>query len=250
MEPIQVALGYLFNERDEPVLDELLAQLESRIGGRRVHRGMSAGAIDLLSALEVVVEILVQAGVGSYFAGILGTEELSKEHKKWLLEQVNRLASLLNQVTACTKDHIRELKLKAAYEDKERAITVRIDLDHTPCYIVLNGPHVDADALSRLEDDVRSMIESLEECELPEDIVAIQLCVDPVSRRWRFLLVPSRNGFGSHVDRVWDVAAHELIYVDSPDQFIRLLQIDEDNSLKVLINPFRGGKRSGSFQIP
>lgn len=166
------------------------------------------------------------------------------------MEQVSRLASLLNQIAVCTKDRIRELNLKAAYDDKEQAITVRIDLDGIPCYIALNGPHVDADALSRLDIDVKAMIESIRVCAMPEDIVALQLCLHPATREWRYLLLPSPDAFGQFVDRVFDIHKREFMNIDSAAQFIELVQIEERDSLKVLINPFRGRDRSKAVQFP
>jgi len=77
------------------------------------------------------------------------------------------------------------------------------------------------------------------EAGLPEESTVLQLCLDPISNDWKYLLIPSHQAFGRFVDRVVDLSTGQLITIRSSEGFIELLGATEPEGIEFLVDPYR-----------
>lgn len=244
-EPV-LEIEYHYRAHNEGALDSTLSALQNEIGGQRHPDSLLAGAIDLVTFLELVVTFVAGASLGealrNYFSGLSGAEgakDIGERHRaivlQWLCDARDELARLI----ASAGLHCRKDIGAPEYGDKEYAIAIRIRIGRVECFIVLNGPHISEDALEHLPDAISRMLRFIAETELPEESTILQLCLDPLSREWRYLLAPSQQAFGSFVDRVLDLWTGQLMMLRTRHEFITLLRVAEKDGIKFIINPYR-----------
>lgn len=236
---------YRYSARDEATLAASLSALENEVGGQRRPWGMRAGAIDLVTFLEFAVTFVVGATLGdalkSYFSGLSGAEgakKLGERHRAVILQWLGDVQAGLAHLITSAKQRFREGLVAPEFDGKEQPIAIRIGIG-VECFIVLNARHVSEGALDHLPDAVSRMLEFIAENGLPDESTVLQLCLDPTSREWRYLLAPSHQAFGRFVDRVLDLSTGQLMKLRSRQEFIELLQVAEEDGLKCLIDPYR-----------
>lgn len=241
-----IELEYRFSSGDEAALAKALSALEADLGGQRRPWGTRAGAIDLVTFLEFVITFVVGATVGeilkSYFAGLAGAEKakkLGEHHQEIILKWLGAVKESLHQLISSVKHQFHEGLRASRFEGMEKPIAIRIGLGQLECYIVLNGQNVSDDALENLPGAVIKMLKFVAETGLPEDAIVLQLCLDPNSKEWRYLLVPSPQAFDRFVDRVIDLSTGQVLILRSREEFIKLLGATKAEGIKFLTDPYR-----------
>jgi hypothetical protein len=244
MSELVLQIDYGYRASNEATLDSTLSALQQDIGGQRRPWGARAGAIDLVTYLEFVVTFVVGATLGealkNYFSALSGAQRaktLGERHRAIVLQWLGDVQDAVTRLIASAKQRFREGLAAPKFNGKEQSIAIRVVLG-VECFIVLNGPHVSEDALDRLPDAISKMLQFIGEFGPPDQSTVLQLCFDPVSREWRFLLAPSHQGFGRFVDRVVDLSTGQLITLRSRHEFIELLHVAEEDGLKFLVDPY------------
>ena len=239
-------LEYRFSSDDEAALAKVLSALEADLGGQRRPWGMRMGATNLVTFLEFAITFVVVATVGevlkSYFAGLVGAEKAKKlggRHQEVILKWLGAVKESLHQLISSVKHRFHEGLRASRFDGMERPIAIRIGLGQLECYIVLNGQNVSDDALENLPGAVVRMLQFVAEAGLPDDAIVLQLCLDPNSNEWRYLLVPSPQAFGRFVDRVIDLSTGQFLILRSREEFIRLLGATKAEGIKFLVDPYR-----------
>ncbi|MFA4987113.1 MAG: hypothetical protein WC712_11045 [Candidatus Brocadiia bacterium] len=237
---------YAYSSRNSVILDAALTALQKEIGGHRRPWGLRSGALDLVTFLELTL-IFVASNtlpeyVKSYLAGLMGVEEakkLGEKHRGKILPWLDEVRQRLQLFVASAEKRFREGLEAGEFEGTEMPIAICIELGQHPCFIVLNGRHVTHNSLERLSHDIVRMFRYIAEVGLPEESTVLQLCLDPVSQDWRYLLVPSHRAFGQYVDRIIDLSTNRLFAIHSAKEFVELLDVSQADRYQYLVNPFR-----------
>ena len=241
-----IDLQYRYSSSDEADLDSALSALESELGGQRRPWAFRASAIDLVAFLEIVVTFIAGATLGealkNYLGGLTGVDQakkLGERHQEVILKWLDAVKDSIHRLVSSVRLRFHE-ELNALYfEEMEQAIAMVICLGQLQCYVVLNGRNVTDTALENLPGAVTKMLQFIAEVGLPEESDILQLCLDPRSDQWRYLLVPSHQAFGRFVDRIIDLSTGELLFLRSREEFITLLGATRDEGIKFLINPYK-----------
>jgi hypothetical protein len=241
-----IELEYRFSSGDEAALAKALSALEAELGGQRRPWGIRAGAIDLVTFLEFVIIFVASATFGeilkNYLAGLVGaekTKKLGEHHQEIILKWLGDVKESLHQLISSVKHRFHEGLRASRFEGMEKPIAIRIGLGQLECYIVLNGQNVSDDALDNLPGAVTKMMQFVAESGLPKDAIALQLCLDPNSNEWRYLLAPSPQAVSKFVDRVIDLSTGQILILHSREEFIKLLGATKTEGIKFLIDPYR-----------
>lgn len=241
-----VEFEFEYDARNEATLASALSAIQNEVGGRQRPWGMRAGASDLLTFLEIVIVFVADATlrepVKKYFSGLSGAEraeKLGERHREVILQWLSDVRNGLELLLAAVNRQFRKGMPSPNFQGMEEAMAIRFPVAEVECFVVLNGPHVTRSSLNHLPEAIGNIFEFVAQTGLPHESTVVQLCLDPVSVQWRYLLVPSREAFGRFVDRVVDISTGQIMTLDSPHEFIELLQVDEKDALKFLVNPYR-----------
>jgi hypothetical protein len=234
----------VYGTRDENTLLPALRDMERKLGAERRPYAMRAGAIDLVSVVEIAVTFVVlHVVVAKYLEGFLGTSELEKAgqaHReaiaRWFSgveEDISRVvtesaALFTAQITTTSNDHF------------DRAVVLLIPFRGKSLYICLNHRGVTPQLISRLPGAIARVMRLINDGALPNDGIGIlQLYFDAANQDWRYLFVPTDEGFGHWIDRYVDMETNRTIRVASPKDFIDAFRIEPRDQYKFLVNPFR-----------
>jgi hypothetical protein len=241
---VEFEFGY--DARNKAILASALSAMQKDVGGRQRPWGMRGGAIDLLTFLEIGIVFVAGATLGEalkkYFSGLSGAaraEKLGERHREIVIQWLGNVRSSLKRLIVSVNQQFRKGMPTPKFQGKEEAVAVRFQVGEVECFVVLNGPHVSLDSLERIPEAIGDMLEFVAQTGLPDDSTVVQLCLDPVSAQWRYLLVPSHGAFGRFVDRVVDLSTGEVLRIGSRQEFIKLLQVAKEDGLKFLVDPYR-----------
>ena len=220
-------VDYSYSSKDEEELSPILTSLEKRLGGERRPYGGRAGAIDLVTFLEVVISLVASATLGkvleSYFSGLLRTEDtktIGQQHRETIERWLNNVKIGLQEIVAAIEERLKSRKHLSTFFGKEQPFAIRFQIGQITCYVVINQPHITQEALDILPNAIIRVVRFFAEVGIPEDATVVQLFFDSKSSDWRYLLAPTREGFGHFIDRVIDIKTGEIYSrITSADSF-------------------------------
>lgn len=242
-----VSPSYSYSSRDEENLEPMLSQLERELGGERKPYFMRAGALDLLTVLEIIVSFTAGAAlqpvISKYFEGLLngdGLKNLGENHRQKILTWLAALESDIGQIIRVTHHLLdADLTFEPVFEGDEQAITLKIYLGPTTLHVVLNHSTCSRRLLLDLPRAIVTALKYLVEQSVPEETVAVQLYFDHSSQKWKYLFVPSPMGYGGWIDRYVDLDTQEMRHIGSRQEFLEFFNPDPRDRHKFLIDPFR-----------
>jgi hypothetical protein len=231
---------YSYRQSEEEELEPLLIALEEGLGGIRKPYFSIQGAIDLVTLLRVVVSftagVAAQAVIGKYLEGLLGGDkwkELGDRQRQqitaWLLDVKSDIAKIIQIV-----EPIVNMQLAT---DKQ-SLALHLLIGPRELFVVLNHYSCSTEILRNLPSDILEVIRFLIENPLTEDIAVLQLYFDKTSKRWRYLLAPSSQGFGRWIDRYIDLETKEVKWINSRRRVLEIFQPDSYDEYKFLVSPF------------
>jgi len=236
-------ITYSYSTSDERKLEPLLVELEQELGGERRPYYMRAGALDLVTVLELVVSVTVAVPVSKYFEGLfLGdkAQSLGQKHREQILGWFSRLSSEIEHVV-----QVGQLLLKSRFVDVslsiggDGAIAIVVPIDSVYLYAVLNHTGISKEVEHNLSKGLINAIKFLLTHPVPEDSIVLQLYFDKISKRWKYLLVPTPQMFGRWIDRYIDLDTEQVQFVRSREQFFEIFRPESHDEYKFLISPFR-----------
>jgi hypothetical protein len=239
-------LTYVYSNSEEKQLESLLVNLETEIGGSRKPFSTRAGAIDIVSFLELVVAFIAGAAaqplLEKYFDGLFNADRLKKlgeHHRKEITEWLLKLENDFSRLLDALHSNLQLLHASFTFDGKEEAIVLEIPTYSGTLYVILNHKEMSPRLISSLPKGILSSLRFLCEEGFSERVVAFQLYYDRQSEQWVYLLAPTVEGFGNYIDRYVDLRDGEIRYIDSQADFIRKFCPVPDDTYKFLVSPFR-----------
>lgn len=237
--------SYHYAKSDEARFEQFLSQLENDFGGERSPWGIRGGAIDLVTAFEVIIGplalVTAKTIVGKYLDGLVNTDAIKAvgiRHRQKILALSQSAATEMRHL--CKKlDLMMKNGLTAAFRGNELAVTLILPIENLTCYIVLNQEGVETQSLEIIPEAVNRLLELKMSGAIPEDAHSSQLFFDPESKFWRYLFIPSNQGFGQYIDRFIDLKTGIVFPVKNKQEFIDRFNPSWNDRLKFLVSPFR-----------
>jgi hypothetical protein len=237
---------YEYSKNDEEYVDKVIKEIENDLGGERHPYGARAGAIDLLTVLEFVFTFIVGTTLGralnEYFSGLIKSDsakKLGERHHEIIKNWLNDIENAFQNFIKSFKRKFHNDVETPTFEGKEKSIALRLSIVHIDLFIVLNQYKINDQNLDKLPAAIVKVLKYIAGTNLPEDIIVLQLYYDHNQNDWCYLFMPSRNAFGNCIDRMVNINTDDIIYFDSPEDFISRLKISEEEGLKLLVDPFR-----------
>jgi len=239
---------YVYQKDDEANLLPVLRRLEGEIGGDRHPYGMRAGDIDLVSFLEIAVYSLASAAVATlvhkYFEGLFGdyAKEFGKRHRKQLGEWFSKFETDL-KVVVQSFEHAYKTKIPFYLERKPMAAVICINIGTKILYVVLNHENVSPKLMANLPKGIIQALRFLAESPLAKRGAISQLYFDKTSNSWRYLFLPTKQGFGRWIDRYVDLVTRQVFQIGSQTEFIEKFDPHINDEFKFLVIPFQKPRR-------
>lgn len=237
---------YNYYSGDEAALDGYIKLFEDVVGGNRKPYWARAGAIDLVTFLDIVIPFT--AGVAltplikKYFEGLLNADELKNlgskhrvEIRDWFKKVENNIAKLISPIVDDSNPAIFHINSQV----KGKALALRVHFGHVECFIVLNHATISKSLIESVPRAVTNVINLLMIHGVPEDTHVIQIYYDIRSDEWRYLFIPTSQGFGNFIDRYIDFKTGELISINSSEEFVKTFLPSVEDRLKFLVDSER-----------
>lgn len=246
-------VSYSYHIGDEPDLEGLIALLENEVGGERHPYGARFGAIDLVTFFEIVIPFT--AGVSltpvlkKYFEGLLNADDIKKLGEKHRQEIIGWFKNVEANIKSLLSPIINSPKVvlpRYSFQGVEKAAALKILLGGVECFIVLNHTTVNKGLMDEIPKAVSSTIKLLMARGLPPETRVLQLYYDNTVSDWKFLFLPTTNGFGNYIDRYIDLESGELVHLNSPQDFVKTFFPDKQDRYKFLVDPFRYQEKKGN----
>lgn len=236
-----IELEYVYCQREEQAIEALLRKLQHEVGGNRRPYATRGGGIDLVTFLEIAISFTAGPVLSKYFEGLFNAEalkQLGERHRQQISEWFLKLESD-SSLLLRTVQYLLDIERIPLSFEEERAFAIKIKLGRCDLYVVLNHVTRTPRLLLNLPKGIIKAIRFLAEKGVPEDAVVFQLYFDKISQEWKYLLVPSRKGFGHWVDRYIDLDSEQVKQISSPHEFIELFQPSMQDKYKFLITPLK-----------
>lgn len=244
--------SYHYSKNDEVKFEKFISQLEEDFGGERSPWGIRGGAIDLVTTFEVIIGplalVTAKTIVGKYLDGLLNTDAIKAvgiRHRQKILALSKSAAAEIRHL--CQKLNLMMGNgLVDTLRGDELAVTLILPIENLTCYIVLNQEGVKAHSLEIIPDAINLLLELKMSGAIPEDARIAQLFFDAQSNFWRYLFIPSNEGFGRHIDRFIDLESGVVLPVKDKLEFIDRFHPSANDRLKFLVSPFRDEINDGN----
>jgi hypothetical protein len=236
---------YRFSAFSKNQLDPILQLLEAKTPARRESWELRAGAIDLVTVLEIAVgfvaAVAVKPIVAEYFKGLFNADELKElgqEHRIAAERLASAVRSKLKEIVSNVSAVFDSRPICLNLREPEDAIALVIEYGPCPCYVVLNHARMTEALAADLPDAVIRVMEYLWANGLPDGARCLQLYFDEHDQVWRYLFVPTSRGFGRFIDRYIDLHTRQVHTLTSRSMFVHRFQPSVRDKHKFLIDPY------------
>jgi len=212
---MEILIKYGSDGRLSPELLEEIRTI-SRKYGRLSEKtwGMRAGAIDLVTILEIVGVFVGMKAIDGFVEGLIG--------KDWFTELGSKTRNIVPVKLREFSNYLSELfdKVIKGNRDRCRAVAVIEYIDDVTLYAVLNHKRMNAELISSLPFAIAKVVREIVMNGLPEDSPKIvQLFPDFEADSWDYLFVPSTRAFGQFIDRYFDLRYGQYYLIHSSEEF-------------------------------
>lgn len=239
-------ITYSYRKSENADLEELINLFENSIGGIRKPYGIRAGAIDLVTMFEIVIPfttgIAINTILKKYFEGLLNADELKKlgeKHRSEITGFYKKVRSNLKKIIFPIINSPKNIFPCYTFQGAEKAAAIRVEFGAVECFIVLNNTSINKELINKIPAALTSLIHTIITYGLPEETHVLQLYYDKDERDWRYLFMPTVNGFGNYIDRYVDLKTGELVYLNRPEDFFNTFLPDIRDRYKFLVDPYR-----------
>lgn len=241
-----VTYSYSYSQRDGERFEPFLSELETEFGGKRVPWDIRGGAIDLVTAFEVVVgwealSFVAKAIVGKYLDGLLNTDAIKKvgaNHRQEIISlsksTATALRGLCDRLSAMVQNGLDGKALNS-----DLAVTLIFQIEEISCHVAVNQHGLDNRAVELIPEAIDRVVQLKSIGYIPRDAHTSQLFFDSESGSWRYLFIPTNEGFGSHIDRYMNLEDGETSLLSGNREFIERFSPSHEDKLKFLVSPFR-----------
>lgn len=241
-----VTYSYRYSQRDGERFEPFLSELEAEFGGKRVPWGIRGGAIDLVTAFEVVVtwealSFVQKAIIGKYLDGFLNTDVIKKvgaNHRQEInllsKSATNALRGLCHRLSVMVQNGLDGIALNS-----DLAVTLIFQIEDLSCHVAVNQYGLDNRAAELIPEALDRVVQLKSIGFIPRDAHTSQLFFDSESSSWRYLFIPTNEGFGNHIDRYINLEDGETSLLSGNREFIEQFSPSHEDKLKFLVSPFR-----------
>lgn len=237
---------YSYRGSDEEKLENFLIELEKEIGGEREPYFAKWGALDLVAYLTIGVGLVIGAAFkkpfDKYFEGLFNGDrlkELGERHRVKVAEWFSILEKEITKVVQSAALVYNKGSLKAKLNNDGKAFVIQIFIDSHELFIVLNHNNLSFHELINLPKGIVSALHYLFENGIIEDSTSFQLYFDHLSKKWKYLFVPTAQAFGKWIDRYVDLDTGIVRLIKSQNEFVETFNPSYEDRNRFLIDPFR-----------
>ena len=229
---MEILIEYGSDGRLSPELLEEVRTI-SRKYGRLSEKtwGMRAGAIDLVTIVEIVGVFVGMKAIDGFVEGLIG--------KDWFTELGSKTRNIVPVKLREFSNYLSELfdKVIKGNRDRCRAVAVIEYIDDVTLYAVLNHKRMNAELISSLPFAIAKVVREIVMNGLPEDSPKIvQLFPNFEADSWDYLFVPSTRAFGQFIDRYFDLRDGQYYLIHSSEEFQARFSPHDRDIFKLLIN--------------
>ncbi len=241
-----VIYSYGYSQQDGERFEPFLAELEAQFGGKRVPWSIRGGAIDIVTVFEVVVgwkavSFVAKTIVGKYLDGLLNTDAIKKagaNHRQEIISlsksAITTLRDLCNKLSVMVQNGLDGIALNS-----DLAVTLIFQIEDLSCYVTVNQRGLKNLAVSFIPEAIDRVVQLKSIGFIPHDAHTSQLFFDSDSGSWRYLFIPTNEGFGKYIDRYVNLENGEISSLSGNQEFIERFSPSHEDKLKFLISPFR-----------
>ena len=196
--------------------------------------GMRSGAIDLVSILEISIAFAVTKAVEGYVEGLVGKQLFQELGEK-------TRAALVDRFSAATS-YLRDLYHQVVKNNSRRygAIVLIGSIQDITVYVVLNHEQASEDLVASIPVAFAKVAEFISVNGLPKDNPrTVQLFPNFQTQSWDYLLVPSTDSFGGHIDRYLDLRDYKYYRLTSAEEFLAKFPLGNFGDYKLIVSPIR-----------
>lgn len=196
--------------------------------------GIRAGAIDLVTVLEVIGVFVGMKILDGFVEGLVGKdifEEIGKKLRKGAFELTDKL-----------REFFLDFYENAVSKNKDRygAFVLVEYINDFSLYVVLNHKRMTSNLMEKLPEAIALSIIVTANIDIEDDHPRIiQLYPNFETESWDYILMPTTQAFGKYIDRYFDLKDRTLYLLSSPDEFIKQFNPDDKDDFKFLISPNR-----------
>ena len=191
------------------------------------------GAIDLITFIEFSIYYIVLVNLKAFIKGFIGEDWFKSIGKQSRLS----IGKELNNIRLFLIDYYNCFVLNKP--DVNEAFTITEDIGDTRLYVVINHSRMTQKLIERLPE---AIVEIYGRISLELIIVegkTCQLYPDFEKEEWRYLFIPTYQGFGNFVDKYFDLELNKELILKTKTEFIDKFQISIEDECKLIINPYR-----------
>ena len=134
---------------------------------------------------------------------------------------------------------LKERKAPLAFDGKSReALAIVIPIGRTTLYIVINHNDMPPNLFYNLPKGVIRALKYLAEESIPKDATCFQLFFDKTSGSWRYLFMPTKEGFGRFIDRYIDLDDKKVELIKSREEFLEKFRPSNQDQFMFIVTPF------------
>ncbi len=235
MGEMQIIIEYGSDERLSSELLEEVRTISTKYGDLSEKTwGMRAGAIDLVTILEIVGVFVAMKTIDGFVEGLIG--------KDWFTKLGSKTRNIVSVKLREFSNYLSELfdKVIRGNRDRYGAIVVIEYINDVTLYAVLNHKRMNAQLISSLPFAIAKVAREIMINGLPEDNPKVaQLFPNFEIDSWDYLFVPSVRAFGQFIDRYLDLRDGQYYIVHSSEEFKARFPSHDRDILKFLITPDR-----------
>ena len=228
-------IEYGSNKRVSSEILEKVRTISSKHGALSERAwGGRAGAIDLVSVLEIVGVFMAMKAIDGFTEGLIG--------KDWFAKKGSQTSNIVSVKLREFSDYLLELFDKVIRDNRDRygAIVVIEYINDVALHVVLNHKRMNTELISSLPFAIAKVTKEIMINGLPADNPkVVQLFPNFQTDSWDYLFVPSVRTFGQFIDRYLDLRDGQYHTIHSSKEFKTLFPFDERDIFKFLITPDR-----------
>ncbi len=196
--------------------------------------GIRAGAIDLVTVLEIVGIFVGLKILDGFVEGLIGKdvfEDIGRKLRRGAFEQANKLRVFLV-----------DLFERAISKNKDRygAFAIIEYINDFSLYVVINHKKMNSNIIEKLPEAMALALIVTANTDFEDDLPrVIQLYPNFETESWDYIFMPTTQAFGNYIDRYFDLKDRTLHLLPSPDEFIKKFNPDDKDDFKFLISPKR-----------
>ncbi len=237
---MEVLIEYGENDNLEPEIIDEIKKITLKYGRYNEKKwGHRAGAIDLLTILEIVGLFLFMKTVDGFVEGLVG--------KNWFTNMGEKTKKLVASKFKKMSDYLVELYEKVISNHKNRygAICLIEHINDVTLYVVLNHKRMNNELITALPVAISEVVRIITTIGLPEDnLKTIQLYPNFETNSWDYIFIPTNEAFGRYIDRYFNLQDEQFHNVGSLDEFKARFLPDDEEDFKLLITCNRNGDSS------